>query len=57
MKKFLFSIFMSYILCLCCNLFGQKLYEDSNNILVQEIEKTYKKGLSFLADTQNEQGF
>lgn len=57
MKKFLFPTFMSFILCLCCSLFGQKLYEDSNNILVQEIEKTYKKGLSFLADTQNEQGF
>jgi hypothetical protein len=38
------------------NMFGQELFEETNDRLVNEIEKSYNKGLRFLAGTQNEKG-
>ena len=35
---------------------GQDLFEQSNDSLVQEIDETYRKGLQFLAENQEETG-
>ena len=37
-------------------LLGQKVYEESSDYWVQQIDTSYKKGLNYLADTQNEEG-
>ena len=41
---------------LCSPLAGQDLFEQSNDSLVQEIDETYRKGLGFLAESQEERG-
>jgi hypothetical protein len=41
---------------LISSLGGQDLFEQSNDSLVQEIDETYRKGLQFLAENQEEAG-
>ena len=41
---------------LISRLLGQDLFEQSNDLLVREIDDTYRKGLGFLAGSQNERG-
>ena len=41
---------------LISSLGGQDLFEQSNDSLVQEIDETYRKGLQFLAENQEETG-
>ena len=36
--------------------FGQDLFEQSNDLLVREIDGVYRRGLGYLADTQDSRG-
>ena len=51
----LFSFFFFQAL-LVSRLLGQDLFEQSNDLLVREIDDTYRKGLGFLAGSQNDRG-
>jgi hypothetical protein len=48
-----FSVFQALLVS---HLWGQDLFEQSNDLLVREIDGTYRKGLGFLAGSQNERG-
>ena len=53
-RKLLLTLLLYY--SLFSTLGGQDLFEQSNDSLVQEIDGTYRKGLEFLAENQEETG-
>ena len=54
MSRLLFlSVFQALLVS---HLLGQDLFEQSNDLLVREIDGTYRKGLGFLAVSQDERG-
>ena len=53
-RKLLLTLLLYY--SLFSSLGGQDLFEQSNDSLVQEIDGTYRKGLEFLAENQEESG-
>ena len=53
-RKLLLTLLLYY--SLFSSLGGQDLFEQSNDSLVQEIDETYRKGLEFLAENQEETG-
>ena len=53
-RKLLLTLLLYY--SLFSSLGGQYLFEQSNDSLVQEIDETYRKGLQFLAENQEEAG-
>ena len=53
-RKISITILLYSVLFLPLN--GQDLFEQSNDLLVQEIDETYRKGLGFLAESQEESG-
>ena len=53
-RKLLLTLILYY--SLFSSLGGQDLFEQSNDSLVQEIDETYRKGLEFLAENQEETG-
>ena len=53
-RKLLLTLILYY--SLFSSLGGQDLFEQSNDSLVQEIDETYRKGLEFLAEKQEETG-
>ncbi|MDA8775526.1 hypothetical protein N9N13_07340 [Opitutales bacterium] len=53
-RKLLLTLLLYY--SLFSSLGGQDLFEQSNDSLVQEIDGTYRKGLEFLAENQEETG-
>ena len=50
------SLSLLFYSSLFCPLVGQDLFEQSNDLLVREIDETYRKGLGFLAESQEERG-
>jgi prenyltransferase beta subunit len=53
-RKISLTLLLYYFLF--SSLGGQDLFEQSNDSLVQEIDETYRKGLLFLAESQEEAG-
>ena len=53
-RQLLLTLLLYY--SLFSSLGGQDLFEQSNDSLVQEIDETYRKGLEFLAENQEETG-
>jgi hypothetical protein len=53
-RKISLTLLLYYFLF--SSLGGQDLFEQSNDSLVQEIDETYRKGLQFLAENQEETG-
>jgi prenyltransferase beta subunit len=53
-RKISLTLLLYYFLF--SSLGGQDLFEQSNDSLVQEIDETYRKGLQFLAESQEEAG-
>ena len=56
MKRKLSLLLLIYS-SLFCPLVGQDLFEQSNDLLVREIDETYRKGLEFLGQSQEERGY